>query len=747
MASMVPSPDSGRFDVIPYADLSPEATWRTLGRGSFGRVFKGQYLGLDVAIKEVLDSDEYDVDKYFRRECTLMKECRHPNIVQFIGLCLAPPSPPEYLPTLQNWEEGKAANDQCSVSTKPSRRRILIISEYLPNGNLRSHIANNKLDFGWRLRLSFSVDVARAMAYLHARNCLHRDLKGENLLITENDRVKVCDFGFARIAARNEEEMKRMSYCGTDGYMSPSILLGEDFGLETDIFSLGVIFCEIISRRLVDDNTFKRVMPDFGLDSDEIRDLASPGCPPAFVELAIDCVTVDVAARPNIRQVLERLMDIEREVVESQAITEKTYNVGSLTFTAKNTGQRRGGGSKRPAGPGRIPSFQGQIQTPKYSDSEKDETGETSDEDVDDTLAKLSKLQVGNGRSGSTFYLNAQSAKGTSKLAIDDSDGNKAKVNTYSVIKGSKAINRSSIIFREPEFVEAPSVFSSVMTIKPDHTRQENFETLESLPSSPSSLIRAATDKDPEQTALNLEDGAASGCRPQDIGVFGTTTVEVKPDLSGGRPERLQEGSIESKPHASGDTPLPIAVLEDTVAVDRFATIKSMSMPIPATLNIVSSLPLSPDKKAFSPHRFTLIKPGWRALWDPKPRHVPAGQVSGMNVLARKRTENGQGMAGVLPMQLLGAGLLARCYVCEKRLGLMKHYLACDDCQHVYHVRCGDLTSPDCRLEEHTASLLESAVLDAATKDIDNKDKAKKSKGESKKKLSKTSPHASMIAV
>jgi serine/threonine protein kinase len=46
--------------------------------------------------------------------------------------------------------------------------------------------------------------------------CIHRDLKGENLLITSNERVKVTDFGFARISSRNAEEMRRMTYCGTD---------------------------------------------------------------------------------------------------------------------------------------------------------------------------------------------------------------------------------------------------------------------------------------------------------------------------------------------------------------------------------------------------------------------------------------------------------------------------------------------------------------------------------------------------
>lgn len=445
--------------------------------------------------------------------------------------------------------------------------------------------------------------------------------------------------------------------------------------------SSGVIFCEIISRRLVDDNTFKRVMPDFGLDSDEIRDLASPGCPPAFIELAIDCVTVDVTVRPNIRQVLERLMAIEREVVEKQALTEKTYNIGSITFTTKNTGRRRAAGSKRPPGPGRIPSFQGQIEGPKYSDSEKDEHGETSDEDVDDTLAKLSKLQVGNGRTGSAFYLNADSAKGTSTLATHE--GKDAKASTYSVIKGSKAANRSSIIFREPEFVDAPSASSSVLTVKPQHARQESDGTSDLLSSLPSSWIRMAKEKAAEQAAKVQEDSPPLCTASEDADTLGTTSVKEQSHFSDETVGHVSEGTNEGELPVAEYTTEIGAMPENLVVADRFATIKSMSMPVPAPESLLISPPLSPDKKAFSPHRFTLIKPGWRALWEPKVRYTPAGQANDRSGQGRKRTESVEGTTGALPMQLLGAGLLARCHVCEKRLGLMKSYLACDDCQHV----------------------------------------------------------------
>ncbi|KAJ3498601.1 hypothetical protein NLJ89_g10198 [Agrocybe chaxingu] len=277
------------------------------------------YLGIDVAIKEVLPSTEYDVAKYFEREWRLMKECRHPNICLFIGLSRAP------------------APDN----------RIFIISEFIENGNVRIYIHDKSKPFPWRLRLSFATDVTRALAYLHARRCIHRDLKGENLLVTSNGRLKITDFGFARIAARNEEESKRLTFCGTDSYMSPEILLGDEFDLSTDIFSLGIIFCEIGARKLADDHHFKRHPPTFGIDVNEVKKLMSAGYPEDFYQLCIDCCATDPKDRPTTRDILDRLRTIEAEVL-SRPDEGADMHLGSVRFMT---------GGKRPTAAPRIPSF------------------------------------------------------------------------------------------------------------------------------------------------------------------------------------------------------------------------------------------------------------------------------------------------------------------------------------------------------------------------------------------------------
>jgi len=411
------------------------------------QALSGTYLGIDVAIKEVLPSTDYDVSKYFEREWRLMKECRHPNICLFIGLSRAP----------------------------PPDNRIFIISEFIENGNVRIYIHDKKKPFPWRVRLSFATDVTRALAYLHARKCIHRDLKGENLLVTANGRLKITDFGFARIAARNEEESKRLTFCGTDSYMSPEILLGDEFDLPTDIFSLGIILCEIGARKLADDEHFKRLPPSFGIDNEEARKLMSPGCPPDFFQLCLDCLSTKPETRPTTRDILDRLRAIEAEILLRPS-EDDDVNVGSVRFMT---------GGKRPAPGGlRIPSF-GMGVGKEIRHSGISTESESDDEELIEAVTGLSSVDLSSDWSNSTSF---------SKSTQPDPQ--------FFVSNNSVYIGREPLINRDPDLPSAeysttvikshgsahtiapsPSL-SSILTVKPSPS-YHRLVTPSSTPPSP----------------------------------------------------------------------------------------------------------------------------------------------------------------------------------------------------------------------------------------------------------------------
>ena len=310
------------------------------------------------------------------------REARHPNVVLYLGLSRAPDPDGRIFIVSEFIESGKRSRARLPTRTDGPVDFI---------GNLRSYIHSKNKPFPWRLRLSFATDIARALAYLHARRCIHRDLKGENLLVTANGRLKLTDFGFARIAARNADESKRLTFCGTDSYMSPEILLGNEFDLPTDIYSLGVIFCEIACRKLADDDTFKRSAPSFAIDQDEVRKFASPGCPPALIQLCIDCLANEPLQRPTTRVILDRLREIEAEILSRPSEADDLH-VGTIKFMT---------GMKRPSPAPRIPSFGMGIGKDITNGSPRsDYPSDESDEELTQAVEKLSKVGLTSAWSG-----------------------------------------------------------------------------------------------------------------------------------------------------------------------------------------------------------------------------------------------------------------------------------------------------------------------------------------------------------
>ncbi|CAO1613759.1 unnamed protein product [Sympodiomycopsis kandeliae] len=664
-----------RFDVIQFADLSGPngGEWVRIGGGSFGVVFKGEYLGTPVAIKEVLPNNTYDVEKYFERECVLMKEARHPNIVQYIGLTKSP------------GPDG----------------RIYIISEFV-GGNVRNYIADKRKPFPWRLRISFAMDIARAVAYLHARNCMHRDLKGENLLITENERIKVCDFGFARIAARNEEEMRRISYCGTDGYMSPEILLGVDFSLPSDIFSLGVIFCEIASRHLVDSNVFKRQMPEFGLDEAEVREMASEGCPSRLIQLALDCVEIDPARRPDMREVVRRLREIELEIIERDEKASKgtLKAVGSIRGSSVQAimGSKGGKGKKtaRPQAP-RLPSFNGQVALPSHleettnrrnqnSSDSGESVGSSDDEELDAALAQLEQVHIadpsGTLPKESTFKVSGHG----NPWWWDDNRS------TLPSIRASWLPHQDSTRASTSSRPALPSLLrenkwtsqSAVAGAHPLHQDSENgtvvgdaeYSTSVVKPSRIAGSGRGSAFRD-SLSRLN------AGAQP-DEEKAGASLMTIK---------TVRQGDV------SGDSP-PVTQEVERAGPASYMTARSAfadgqghgADPSIAVATLASSI--------YSPaplyHRFTLVKNGTRRPSLSKLKSASGCEVRHQDPLLDAQSKSIPATASMLPPALMLTSALAKCHVCNKRIG-WKPFLDCDDCPYKCHVACGDLAEPSCQ--------------------------------------------------
>jgi len=130
---------------------------------------------------------------------------------------------------------------------------------------------------------------------------MHRDLKGLNVLLGENFKVKLCDLG---LATALEPKARRTTICGTDQWMAPEILRGESYDFKADVFSFGIVITEIITQQPPKSRTFAQ---GFGLDVDSFKSLCPSDTPLELIQLAIDCAHTQPESRPTFRDIIPRL--------------------------------------------------------------------------------------------------------------------------------------------------------------------------------------------------------------------------------------------------------------------------------------------------------------------------------------------------------------------------------------------------------------------------------------------------------
>ena len=189
-----------------------------LGEGAMGVVYRARdgAIGRVVALK-MLSAElgaEDELHHRFRREAEAIGRLSHPNIVTVYDL-------------------------------GESDGQLYMAMELLEGDDLRSLI-EQRVDVPLADRVRILVQISEGLAYAHSRGVVHRDIKPANIVVTSGGRVKILDFGLARVATRATITRKGM-ILGTPDYMAPEQAMGKLVDRRSDVFSSGSVFYEFLT--------------------------------------------------------------------------------------------------------------------------------------------------------------------------------------------------------------------------------------------------------------------------------------------------------------------------------------------------------------------------------------------------------------------------------------------------------------------------------------------------------------------
>ncbi|TMW63105.1 hypothetical protein Poli38472_002046 [Pythium oligandrum] len=197
-------------------DMEDFTVTKNLGKGKFGNVYlaKEKHSNVTVALKVLFKTPLIQDGGLInlKREVEVQSRLQHPNILRLFGYFY---------------------DEAC----------VYLILEYAPQGELFKVLSKQR-HFSETMTAHYIAQVVDALEYLHSCNVIHRDIKPENLLMGSNHSIKLADFGWSVHAPK--EFARRRTFCGTPDYLSPEVLVGDEYDYRVDIWSVGVLTYEFL---------------------------------------------------------------------------------------------------------------------------------------------------------------------------------------------------------------------------------------------------------------------------------------------------------------------------------------------------------------------------------------------------------------------------------------------------------------------------------------------------------------------